>query len=191
MPDDRDRTRTPSPLPIPVLSPQHAGKLVHGLTRLQERCRSFEIEIARLESMVEKHETALEKAQSLNSLQIQELRVSISNLADSTRDISTTKRLVSWGIGILAPLLIIGFVQVVQSMSRQSVLEKSSEATQQKYLVVQTKIHGIETDVSTIKHEQAATRKTLEKVSDTLQDLKESQVRMEESIRPRSRRSRQ
>ena len=163
MSDDR-RKRTHSPIAV---SPVEVGKIAARVNELGYRDEALFDRVSKVEHAV-------------NSL-----RIETSHLSDGVRDMSTTKKLAMWGLGILVPLVLVGAVSVILSVGRQESLERSKETAEQKMIRVESRIGAIEYDTSAIKTEQQHTRRVLERVSDSLDELNKGQARLEESVRRR------
>ena len=139
---------------------------------------------ARVNELGYRNEALLDRVSKIE-LGVNNLRVETSHLADGVRDMSTTKKLAMWGLGILIPLVLVGAVSVIQSVSRQAELEKNKDVMREKMIRVENRIQSIEYDTSAIKNEQQSTRRVLERVSDSLDELNKGQARLEESVRRR------
>ena len=158
------------------------------LGRVATRVTSNHYRLESLLDRIEKVDAVITQDNKDTSAHLHNLRVEVSALSDLSKDIGATKRLGVWAVGILLPMLLLGGVSVIQSMSRQDAMEKDIDEAAVKEVVVRNKINSIELDVSSIKQEQRSTTKTLEKVTDTLGEMQASQTRVETAINPRRKR---
>ena len=184
MPDGRDRKRTHSPVAVPV-SPSEAGKMAARINELGYKHEAILDRVSRLEGMIREGDQSATRTKGEHYQQINNLRSEVSEVKGATRELSTIKKLGFSMAGVLLPILIYGAVFAIQSMTKQETAQIDIDKNRVRTIAVETRMSKIEKDFGIIKTKQDHSIEAIQVVSKKLDEMKESQDRVERRMRIR------